>query len=241
MTDLLPVEPAALPAEENPVEYMLTVLNRAKGWLAEAASIDDVRNAKAIAVGYEAVIREKELAFDAQLAATEIVRRCERRIGELVREGQARGEIRVRGSNQYDAEDVRNAEHPPMSPRDATGIAAKAVLSEHYLMADTEGEDFERAVAEAREEGNLSRANVVRKVKGGDPAPQPRSEWHRNTRHIDADRILRETALSLRSVTAGLDLCNAEELDVLEKLDWIESIKQDMKKLQSFVRRVGRG
>lgn len=52
-----------------------------------------MRDTKAIAVGYESVIREKELAFDAQLAATEIVRRCERRIGELVREGQGRGEI----------------------------------------------------------------------------------------------------------------------------------------------------
>jgi hypothetical protein len=72
---------------------MSTVLHRAKSWLQEAQNIDAVRDTKAIAVGYESVIREKELAFDAQLAATEIVRRCERRIGELVREGQGRGEI----------------------------------------------------------------------------------------------------------------------------------------------------
>ena len=83
MTDLLPVEPDSLALEQDPTSYMLVALNRAKGWLVEAQSIETVRDAKAIAVGYEAVIREKELSIDAQLAATEIVRRCERRIGEL--------------------------------------------------------------------------------------------------------------------------------------------------------------
>lgn len=45
MSDLLPVEPAALPAEQDPVEYMALALNRAKGWLSEATRIEDVRNA----------------------------------------------------------------------------------------------------------------------------------------------------------------------------------------------------
>jgi hypothetical protein len=81
----------------DPVESMALMLNRAKGWLGEAQSLDEVRQAKAVAVGYEAVIREKELAFDAQLSATEIVRRCERRIGQLVREGQREGTIRTQG------------------------------------------------------------------------------------------------------------------------------------------------
>jgi hypothetical protein len=94
MTDLLPIKTDTTSMETDPVGYMTTVLYRAKSWLAEAQSIDDVRNTKAIAVGYESVIREKEMAFDAQLSATEIVRRCERRVGELVRAGQEEGTVR---------------------------------------------------------------------------------------------------------------------------------------------------
>ncbi len=70
VADLLPVAPGDLSIQSDPVAYMALVLNRAKGWLDEAQNVDTAREAKAIAVGYEAVIHEKELAFDAQLAAT---------------------------------------------------------------------------------------------------------------------------------------------------------------------------
>lgn len=129
---------------EDPTSYMAIVLHRAKSWLEEAQSIDDVRDARAMAVGYEAVIREKELGFDAQLAATEIVRRCERRIGEL---------------------------------KTFTAVNAgqgKARMEEIAMSSATVG-DFDAAVDEARDEGNLSRANVVRKIRGdatpADPDP----------------------------------------------------------------------
>ena len=58
------------------------------------------------------MIREKELAFDAQLSATEIVRRCERRIGELVREGQRNGSVRTHGEMEL-ATTVANSKVGP--------------------------------------------------------------------------------------------------------------------------------
>jgi hypothetical protein len=130
--------------EADPVEYMSVVLNRAKGWLGEAASIEAVRDAKAIAVGYESVIREKELAFDAQLSATEIVRRCERRIGELVREGQRDGTIKARGDNRHTSQlDGNHGNHlDKQSPRDF--FDGNKSLVQTYTMADAPAEQFER-------------------------------------------------------------------------------------------------
>lgn len=228
MTDLLPVAPESLPAEVDPTEYMLTVLNRAKEWLTEARSIEDVRDAKAIAVGYEAVIREKELAFDAQLAATEIVRRCERRIGELVREGQERGDIYrqgqggggdhqpgVRGSAPRDHDAARGQEDDRRTVADAFGVQrhSSRAVHETYAMADAPDDTFEDAIAEAREEGNLSRANVVRKVRGEKAPENGRSEWHRGRHHIDPNRIVRELDMALIAATAGLDLVDSSALD----------------------------
>ena len=145
---LVPVERDRRALEADPVEYMAVVLHRAKGWLAEAQDVDSVREAKAIAVGYEAVIREKELAFDAQLSATEIVRRCERRLGELA---PRRGDI---GRNRGD--DLSRSE---------TLIGQGKTADEHRTMAAAADEAFDAAVDEARSEGNLSRANVVRKLR----------------------------------------------------------------------------
>lgn len=177
-------------------------------WLAEAQSIDEVRETKAIAVGYESVIREKELAFDAQLAATEIVRRCERRMGELVREGQRDGTIRkpsrVTGRGNGRVDDIPK-------PRDF--FSGDYERTESYVMAEAPAEQFEEAITEAREEGNLSRANVVRKVKGVKPKPAERSEWHRKRRHIDSNRILTVLAQELDATTAGLDPMTTDDLD----------------------------
>jgi hypothetical protein len=232
-TDLVVSDQAAL--EADPVEYMSVVLNRAKGWLTEAASIEDVRHEKAIAVGYESVIREKELAFDAQLSATEIVRRCERRIGELVREGQERGEIRKRGEGGGDRNFV--SADTKVSPADVfTSGHMEQVHS--YAMADAPAEQFEQAVTEAREEGNLSRANVVRKVKG-EPVPAPkRSEWHNNRRKIDSNRILTALAQELDGATSGLELMEREALDPEIVAECIASIKRSLADINRHLRRI---
>ncbi|HEY5343499.1 MAG TPA: hypothetical protein VIJ66_07550 [Solirubrobacteraceae bacterium] len=100
------------------------------------------------------MIREKELAFDAQLSATEIVRRCERRIGELVREGQREGKIATRGS------DTRNrVQRDVLGPAEVIGAKHRSEVAPLYAMADAPAGEFEQAVTDARDEGNLSRAD----------------------------------------------------------------------------------
>lgn len=197
------VESEAGALEADPVAYMAVVLHRAKGWLAEATSIDEVRHAKAVAVGYEAVIREKELAFDAQLSATELVRRCERRIGQLARQGQEQGQIARRG-------DIGGHPSPGLQRggdlvrvTEFVGVDHPSALTPLYAMADVPPEHFEEAIADARSEGNLSRANVVRKVKGDLKPEAPRSEWHHKKRHIDSNRIVEQLALEMEGAAAG--------------------------------------
>jgi len=190
--DLLPVVPESI-TDVDPVDYMATVLNRAKGWLVEAQSIEAVRDAKAVALGYETVIREKELAFDAQLSATEIVRRCERRIGQLVHEGQERGEIAKRGDIGASQAGALNAGHL-LRPGEVIGSASKQAVTETYTMADTPDEDFDEAIEEAKAEGNLSRANVVRKVKGETKPSAPMPAGMRRSPSVPLARQLPHAA-----------------------------------------------
>ncbi|HVX20933.1 MAG TPA: hypothetical protein VHB02_06280 [Acidimicrobiales bacterium] len=204
VTDLVPVKSDAAALEADPVAYMAAVLHRAKGWLQEAQSIDDVRHTKAIAVGYENVIREKEMAFDAQLAATEIVRRCERRIGQLVRKGQEEGSIRAPGSDtRTDLPD--RVHHVVPGPREAVGATHRSELEPLYRMADSSDDSFDQAIEEAKQEGNLSRANVVRKVKG-DPGPRAeRDSVHYRAPRLNLERVLRESTSTLEALAATLE------------------------------------
>jgi hypothetical protein len=230
------LEPApGVSLETNPVEYMAVALDRAKDWLAEAQSIEDVRETKAIAVGYESVIREKELALDAQLSATEIVRRCERRIGELVRKGQENREFTKQGQTRKSVH-LRGDEEP--STPVGTVYDNDQQRTDSYVLADAPDEQFEDALSEARDEGNLSRANVVRKVKGGKPKPAERSEWHRKRRRIDSNRILRTLAEQLDAATAGLDLMDPQDLDRDLASECVESIDRSIRTIRTHLRRL---
>lgn len=221
----------APPLELDPIQHMSVVLNRAKGWLDEARSIDDVRAAKAIAVGYESVLREKELAFDAQLAATELVRRCERRIGELVREGQREGTIRRQG-------DQSSTTVEKISVKEIFADTNHKEQTDTYVMADVPAEGFEQAISEAREEGNLSRANVVRKVKGEQPKATDRSEWHRKRSRIDSNRILMTLAQEIDAAAQGLELMDPADLDEDLVAECVPAIRQSIGTIKRHLRRI---
>jgi hypothetical protein len=85
------------------------------------------------------------------LSATEIVRRCERRIGELVRQGQAEGTVSKPGDN------VRTdllARMPgglnKMTVTEAAGVGDYSALKPLRTMADAPADEFEQALAEAK-------------------------------------------------------------------------------------------
>jgi hypothetical protein len=98
-----------------------------------------------------------QLGEEAQLSATEIIRRAERCIGLVIRKGQAEGRIKKRGDSR--GGDVQVA--------DIAGMTRSALSNEAYPLADDVSDaQFDAAIEQAKAERNLSRANVVRKVKG---------------------------------------------------------------------------
>lgn len=108
----------------------------------------------------------KDVVLDAQV----LQRRAERALGVAIRAGQAVGTIRG-GSNGGDRRSVADASTEIGSPYDFAKHTelygdGKAGGNGILTMADSgSNAEFDEAVTEAREEGNVSRANVVRKLK----------------------------------------------------------------------------
>lgn len=101
-------------------------------------------------------------------------RRWERALGLSIREGQARGEIetpdeaRVRAGKARQRVEDFNALTPKPKPTDYADKyhLAGAQGANIYSMTDTTDDaGFDAALDEARADGNVSRANVVRKIK----------------------------------------------------------------------------
>lgn len=98
----------------------------------------------------------KEIQQDAQ----EMVRRAEYTLGKAIRQGQAEGTVgrREDGGPRIDL----FTGNKKVSPQDLMPGGTTTV--ETYAMADAGEEAFEAALTEAKAEGNVSRANVVRKI-----------------------------------------------------------------------------
>jgi len=164
----LAADPAMIERAADPGEFVIQACQRARTWLREAldhGDIDQIAELKSQAEAIRVYTTQKQLGEDAQLAAGEIVRRADRGLAQAVRKGQEDGQINTREDG------LRNARNPVgtdgtnrMSSGDYLGYGH--TRSDTYAMADgVPDEVFEDALAEAKEEGNLSRANVVRKIR----------------------------------------------------------------------------
>lgn len=178
---LVPVDPTSALAVSD-------YLDRARSWLATAVEMTgpaEIAAAKAeIATAAEAT-KQLGLSKEIQQDAQEMVRRAEYALGKAIRKGQDEGTIRKKyeKSVQYDrwTGEHRVTGSSTVSPKD---FASETELSGQnggegiYALADgVDPERFETAIEAAKAEGNLSRANLVRKVKGkADPSTLTRQQ-----------------------------------------------------------------
>jgi hypothetical protein len=155
----------ALPREAQELA-ITSMLDQSRQWLDRALEAtnpaQDVAEFKAFVATVAEAAKQKKLSEGIQLDAVEMVRRSERALGVAIRQGQEAGEI----STKADGAAIRDLR------ADSTKVSARSFFdgrtheqNDAYAMTDgVSDEQFEQALAEAKDEGNLSRANVVRKV-----------------------------------------------------------------------------
>lgn len=161
-------------AREVAVTHML---DEARSWLAHAVEATEPRRIaefRAFMATVAETTRQLGLARAIQLDAQEMVRRAERGVGVAIRRGQESGEIATREEMTSYAGRVAQR-HDETESLDRKPAPSDFVPNSDDLTANGAGiyhltdgvpdEAFEAGLADAKEERNLSRANVVRKVQ----------------------------------------------------------------------------
>lgn len=261
----------------DPQAYVELACQRAKAWLVQALECRDVEQLVEIRSQAEAIrayTHQKELGKDAELSATEIIRRAERAIHLAVDRAREQGEILRIGQT------ARRPGHHVRGPNmvktlGEVGINRAALASTTPLAKDVSDELFEEATAQARAERDLSRANLIRKIKGkatllpllsrletvtelarsGASSRQmaeklgvradritalarehgidiPADRIVGRTRHIDPDRIVRETINTLEGIEYNLNLLTAADYTVFtsdQATQWLGMLNSPIK------------
>jgi hypothetical protein len=218
------------------------MLEQARSWLAHAVEASsparDIADFKAWVATAADAARRVQVSKEIQTDADEMVRRSERVLGLAVREGQREGAIKTKGDGGWSARARR------LDPLDASNekpstdefFAHDTERAHVYAMTDgVSDEQFESALIDARAEGNLSRSNVVRKVKGETKPEAKRHELLRNTRHIDPTRVVRETVNTLDGLALGVGLLRDDysglDLDAAVAEEWATSLTNSLRVL----------
>jgi hypothetical protein len=166
---VLVADPDGIQRSADPAVFVIQACERAKVWLQEVLEHGDIgliAETRAQAEAVRVYTMQKQLGKDAVFSATEIVRRAERGIGVAIRRGQEAGQIRKKGDDTRTDLRDQGADDTLVSPLAAAQVKNSSNLVPIYEMTDgVSDEDFELAIKDAKAEGNLTRANVIRKAR----------------------------------------------------------------------------
>lgn len=260
-------DPTVIERASDPAQYVVLACERAKTWLAQAlehGEIDRIVELKSSAEAIRVYTAQKQLGKDAELSATEIVRRAERGLGLAIRRGQDAGQIQTQGDNRFTVRQGDDLSYK-QSPSQAAGVKHHSEVRSFYAIADGVSDDqFEDAISEAKAEQNLSRANVVRKVRAKreaqetrdaamsdedtvesrEPKVKPtRPEILRRTRRIQPERVIRETVFALEGLCIGIGLLEHEDFAALDPQDveeWSSSLAKSLRSLNQLKKELNR-
>lgn len=198
---LIPINTLAVAQQSKAIQEMAvsSYLEQARDWLAgavERTGPEEIAGAKAqIATAAEAT-KQLGLSKEIQLDAVEMVRRAEYALGKAIRKGQGEGTVLRRGQQVLHLGEDHARPTDFGSPSEVYGNGKSGGLIE---FADTPREHFDAAIAEAKDEGNLSRANVARKAREKSGVPTPSEGTERA--HQEAEVINAFASIVRRSLT----------------------------------------
>lgn len=164
------------PIEPRNEAAVTLLLEQTRTSLVEAMKRSDVvqiSTIKAQAATVAEATKQLGLSKEIQLDAGEMVRRSEFWLGKAVRQGQEDGEIETLADARSRAGRISHGQHPDNNAVSKLPLNSFVTRDEmvgngagiSHLADGVDPDRFEEALADAKAEGNVSRANVVRKIK----------------------------------------------------------------------------
>jgi hypothetical protein len=175
----LAADPGFLERSADPAEFVIQACERAKVWLREVldhGDIEQIVEVKSQADAIRVYSMQKQLGKDAELSAREIVLRAERGIHFAIEYARKRDEVLKPGQT------LRRPGHHLVDNQVVKKSLSDLGVNLHELgntreLARASAEDFECALADAKAEGDLHRANVIRKVHDRQAGKADPANW----------------------------------------------------------------
>lgn len=216
------------------------MLERAQSYLEVAMQQPDAPRAvadfKAEIIAVAQYAKQKRVSEEIQIDATVMVRRAERSLGVAIREGQGRGTVQTISTAARDRELMKAG---VLQEKSCSSPSDFATPTELYggrnpgggvlgMTDDVTGPEFDAALDTAKGERNLSRANVVRKIKEAKGEIEPQEMRPRRPIKLNTAKTMERLTSSLWGVRQSLQTITAvdAELNQDQVAAWIKELSQ---------------
>lgn len=246
------------------------MLSNAYEWIGQAITATNTdplqaKEMRAAVYTIEEATRQRDLSNSIKMDAQEMARRADYALGKAIRDGQANGTI---GTSQAPASYgpakpyVRNGSVVSASRRAGLPTERRKSSPAQFLRQGSEQvqvyqlvdnvspDEFDGLLSEAREEKNLSRANVARKAKAlHQPAPTspPVVEVDPDTGEIIEPKCPKRTAGILNTIIANatpsesvLGLVEWGRIPPTQAAEWHAQINDAIKALKAINTKLGK-
>lgn len=210
------------------------MLERAQSYLVVAMQQKDAPRAiadfKAEIIAVAQYAKQKRVSEEIQIDATAMVRRANRSLGLAIIEGQERGEVETVSSAAQRREKQKVGIELPALPKPTDYVGHNELFRADggtlSLAVNVSDPEFESALAAAKEERNLSGANVVRKIREVKGEPEPQDAKRGKPPTLNTAKTMERLTGSLWGLRQSLQTITAidAELDQDQVAAWIKEL-----------------
>ncbi|QHJ86391.1 hypothetical protein SEA_KUWABARA_54 [Gordonia phage Kuwabara] len=260
------VQELARLSPKQQVEQVTEMLVHSNAGLLVAIAAQDlpgIAEAKRRAATIQEIAKQVRMGKDMQLHAAEFCRRAERGLGVAIREGQASGTVETTAEGKARGSAVRDhlVTYDKVKPK-PTDFASPHELTNTqggiYDLADISDEQFEEVMAEAKDERNLSRANVARKAKAKTqesvaipepepdidaevaPSPEQAIPKRRLAKHSSTEMLANIDGM-LHGIVESLPFMDPADIDADVNSETIRSIQHSMASIRKLLKEITNG
>ncbi len=243
---------------ETQARAVSVMLTHAALELAKANDAQSVLEWKAKAGAIHELTKQLQLGKELRLNAVEFVRLTERALGIAIRQGQERGEINGIGNHDNRGNQAGRSSLPTSSKKSPSDFATPSELQGAnrsgegiYAMTDCVSDaQFAQALAEARAEGNLSRANVARKARAlasaadpqsTQPEPSASAESKRRLTKHDSTEMLANINGMLNGIVESIPFIDQNDIDATANRAVIKNIRKSMAQISALLKGIENG
>ena len=228
MTDIEQWEPTSTVEALATLDSLTSVLDQAE----TVAQVNQARSMAEIAIAY---IRRHDESQAVILRAQEIMRNAERKLAELMEELRAEGKVRKAGRPKksdavHQVSDEQTDAVHQVSPTEIFGDTRTRTAA--FLFASVNEDEWNEALAEARETGDMSRETLARMLR------TPRAE-HAPARADNGDiptvaRVVPRAIKALTTVADMLEGFDPETVEHEDRKEWKAAIREQTDRIAAW-------